>query len=44
MPRPTAASKMPSFNDSMTIQELVDVVAYLKAQPSAAPAAQGHRH
>jgi len=25
------SSKMPSFNDSMTVQELVDLVAYLKS-------------
>jgi mono/diheme cytochrome c family protein len=38
-------SKMPSFNDSMTIQDLVDVVAFLKRlSPSAAPATGGHRH
>ncbi len=33
---PDGASKMPSFNDSMTVQELVDLVAYLKTlSPSA---------
>lgn len=42
---PDGTSKMPSFNDSMTIQELVDVVAYLKSlAASSAPAAKGHRH
>ena len=42
---PDGTSKMPSFNDSMTIQELMDVVAYLKSlAPSSAPAAKGHRH
>src|SRR5207245_2750967 len=35
--------KMPSFNDSMTVQELVDLVAYLKSlkAPRAAPADVG---
>ena len=39
-------SKMPSFNDSMTVQDLVDVVAYLQslASPATAPAPRGHRH
>jgi mono/diheme cytochrome c family protein len=38
-------SKMPSFNDSMTVQELVDLVAYLKGLgPPARPAGTGHRH
>ena len=26
---PDGSSKMPSFNDSMTVQELIDLVAYL---------------
>ena len=35
------SSKMPSFNDSMTVQELIDVVAYLRAlEPPAG--SQGH--
>src|SRR5712691_3691094 len=36
--------KMPSFNDSMTVQELVDLVAYLKSlkAPRAAPAHMRH--
>jgi len=36
--------KMPSFNDSMTVQELVDLVAYLKSlkPPRAAPAHMRH--
>jgi len=36
--------KMPSFNDSMTVQELVDLVAYLKSlkPPRAAPAHKQH--
>jgi mono/diheme cytochrome c family protein len=39
-------SKMPSFNDSMTVQDLVDVVAFLKslAPPSGPPASGRHRH
>jgi len=28
---PDGSSKMPSFNDAMTVQELVDLVAYLKS-------------
>jgi mono/diheme cytochrome c family protein len=33
------SSKMPSFNDTLTIQELLDLVAYLKAlRPPLAPA------
>ncbi len=35
------SSKMPSFNDSMTVQELIDLVTYLRAlKPS--PGAGGH--
>jgi mono/diheme cytochrome c family protein len=42
---PDGTSKMPSFNDSMTVQELVDLVTYLTGlAPSPAPAARGHRH
>jgi cbb3-type cytochrome oxidase cytochrome c subunit len=35
-----SSSKMPSYNDSMTVQELVDLVAYLRAlrPPAAVPA------
>jgi mono/diheme cytochrome c family protein len=33
-------SKMPSYNGSMTIQQLIDVVAYLKSLTSAS----GHKH
>ncbi len=38
------SSKMPSFNDSMTVQELIDLVAYLRAlkPPSAAAGHGGH--
>lgn len=34
------SSKMPSYNDSLTVQELIDLVAYLKAlrPPAAGPA------
>jgi mono/diheme cytochrome c family protein len=42
---PDGTSKMPSFNDSMTVQDLVDVVTYLQSLgPSSTPAAKGHRH
>lgn len=34
------SSKMPSFNDSMTLQEAIDLVAYLR---SLKPVAGGHR-
>ncbi len=39
---PDGSSKMPSFNDSMTVQEVVDLVAYLSGLK--APAGGGHRH
>jgi hypothetical protein len=37
------SSKMPSYNDSLTVQELIDLVAYLKAlrPPAAGPARSG---
>ena len=36
------SSKMPSFNDTLTVQELLDLVAYLKAlRPPPAPGAVG---
>ena len=35
------SSKMPSFNDSMTVQEVVDLVAYLARLK---PPGGGHRH
>jgi mono/diheme cytochrome c family protein len=42
---PDGTSKMPSFNDAMTIRDLVDVVTFLKRlSPAAAPATGGHRH
>ena len=39
---PDGSSKMPSFNDSVTVQELIDLVAYLRAlkPPGGTPA--GH--
>lgn len=40
---PDGSSKMPSFNDSMTVQEVVDLVAYLTAL-KVPGAASGHRH
>jgi mono/diheme cytochrome c family protein len=36
------SSKMPSFNDSVTVQEVVDLVAFLRGLKTA-PAAGGHR-
>ncbi|MBI4246057.1 MAG: c-type cytochrome [Candidatus Rokubacteria bacterium] len=45
---PDGSSKMPSFNDSMTVQELIDLVAFLRGlRPPAgapAPAGDGHAH
>ena len=43
---PDGSSKMPSYNDSMTVQELVDVVAFLQAlkPPTDAPMAHGTHH
>ena len=49
---PDGSSKMPSFNDSMTVQELIDLVAYLRSlKPIAVPVggeksgvADDHRH
>lgn len=40
---PDGSSKMPSFNDSMTVQEAIDLVAFLRSlkPPPGAPA--GHR-
>ncbi|HEU4371432.1 MAG TPA: c-type cytochrome [Methylomirabilota bacterium] len=39
---PDGTSKMPSFNDSLSVQELIDLVAYLSAlKPPAGT--QGHR-
>lgn len=41
---PDGSSKMPSFNDSMTVQELVDLVAFLRAlrPPGASGGHHGH--
>jgi mono/diheme cytochrome c family protein len=40
------SSKMPSYNDTLTVQELVDLIAYLRAlrPPTTprAPGSQGH--
>jgi sulfur-oxidizing protein SoxX len=38
------SSKMPSYNDTITVQEVVDLVAYLRAlrPPGPAPASGGH--
>ena len=43
---PDGSSKMPSYNDSMTVQELLDLVTYLKslAPPAGAPGPGGMRH
>lgn len=42
---PDGTSKMPSFNDSMTIQELIDLVAFVRAlSPAAAPSPARHHH
>jgi cytochrome c1 len=35
------SSKMPSYNDSLTVQELIDLVAYLKALRPPGPAPTG---
>jgi mono/diheme cytochrome c family protein len=39
---PDGSSKMPSYNDSMTVQELVDLVAYLRGLKPAAGTRGGH--
>lgn len=39
---PDGTSKMPSFNDSLSVQELIDLVAFLKSLTP--PAASGHKH
>jgi sulfur-oxidizing protein SoxX len=38
------SSKMPSFNDSLSVQELIDLVAYLRAlkPPGGGPGHRGH--
>jgi mono/diheme cytochrome c family protein len=40
---PDGSSKMPSFNDSMTVQEAIDLVAFLKGLKPASGAPAGHR-
>ncbi len=42
---PDGSSKMPSFNGAVTVQEVVDLVAYLRSlrPAAAAPAAGGHQ-
>jgi cytochrome c1 len=40
---PDGTSRMPSFNDSMTVQELVDLVAFLKSLTPPGSAG-GHKH
>lgn len=40
---PDRSSKMPSFNDVMTVQELIDLVAYLRSLRPAPGAGGGHR-
>ena len=40
---PDGSSKMPSFNDSLNVQELIDLVAFLKALKPPAGGAGGHR-
>ena len=37
------SSKMPSFNDSLTVQELIDLVAFLGALKPPAGAPAGHK-
>jgi mono/diheme cytochrome c family protein len=40
---PDGSSKMPNFNDSITVQELIDLVAYLRnLTPAAGPTPGGH--
>ncbi len=42
---PDGTSKMPSFNESITVQELVDLVAFLKSlAPPAASTSTEHKH
>ena len=40
---PDRSSKMPSFNDSMTVQEAIDLVAYLRSLKPTTAAPAGHR-
>jgi hypothetical protein len=39
---PDGSSKMPSYGDSLTIQEAIDLVAFLRQLKSPAPPARGH--
>ena len=42
---PDGSSKMPSFNDSVTVQEVIDLVAYLvNLKPPAPGENDGHTH
>lgn len=41
---PDGSSRMPSFSDSMTVQELIDLAAFLKSLVPPAGAAGGRRH
>jgi cytochrome c len=40
---PDGSSKMPSFNDSMTVQEAIDLVAFFKSLKPTAGTAPGHQ-
>jgi mono/diheme cytochrome c family protein len=39
---PDGSSKMPSYNDSVTVQEVIDLVAYLRSLAPPAGATEGH--
>jgi mono/diheme cytochrome c family protein len=39
---PDGSSKMPSYGDSLTIQEAIDLVAFLRQLKAPAPPARGH--
>ena len=41
---PDGSSKMPSFNESMGVQEAIDLVAFLKSLKPAGPPASHHGH
>jgi sulfur-oxidizing protein SoxX len=41
---PDGTSRMPSFNDSLTVQELIDLVAFLKSLTPPAGATPHHKH
>jgi len=40
---PDGSSKMPSFNDSLNVQELIDLVAFLRALKPPTGGAAGHK-